>query len=71
MEAGISIPSHEKFEKNLQVCGEIAPFRPVSGTHMQEIGEKLVGVSAATQKYLQDYFDSFSHTLYPLMEFAV
>lgn len=52
MEAGISIPSHEKFEKKSRVCGEIAPFRPVSGTHMQEIGEKLVGVSAATQKYL-------------------
>jgi hypothetical protein len=45
MEAGISIPSHEKSGKNLQVCGEIAPFRPVSGTHMQKIGEKLAGVS--------------------------
>lgn len=45
MEAGIFIPSHEKSGKNLRVCGEIAPFRPVSGTHMQEIGQKLAGVS--------------------------
>lgn len=49
MEAGIFIPSHEKSGKNLMVCGEIAPFRPVSGTHMQEIGEKLAGVSEMSE----------------------
>ena len=45
MEAGIFIPSHKKSGKNLMVCGEIAPFQPISRTHMQEIGQKLVGVS--------------------------
>ena len=45
MEAGIFIPSHKKSGKNSWVCGEIALFQPVSGTHMQEIGQKLAGVS--------------------------
>ncbi len=49
MEAGISIPSHEKSGKNLRVCGEIAPFRPVLRTHMQEIRQKLAGVSELAQ----------------------
>ena len=49
MEAGIFIPSHKNSGKNLWVCGEIAPFRPVSGTHMQEIGEKLAGVSEMSE----------------------
>lgn len=44
MEAGIFIPSHKKSGKNSRVCGKIAPFRPVPGTHMQEIGQKLAGV---------------------------
>ena len=49
MEAGISIPSHKKSGKNLRMCGEIAPFQPVPRTHMQEIGQKLVGVSEMSE----------------------
>ena len=49
MEAGIFIPSHKKSGKNLMVCGEIAPFRPVLRTHMQEIREKLAGVSEMSE----------------------
>ena len=63
MEAGIFIPSHEKSGKNLRVCGEFRTKCHDLKTHMQEIGQKLAGVSGATQKYLQDYFDSFNHTL--------